>query len=105
MALDVIKQFEGRKIIITPGMVELGEEEYKLNKEFGAQMAEVVDFAILVGAKRSKPIVEGLKSKKFNDMNIYVVNTLDEATARLAKLTKAGDVILFENDLPDNYNE
>ncbi len=105
MALDVIKQFDGRKIIITPGMVELGEEEYKLNKEFGAQMAEVVDFAILVGVKRSKPIVEGLKSKKFNDMNIYVVNNLEEATAKLGKLTKAGDVILFENDLPDNYNE
>ncbi len=105
MALDVIKQFEGRKIIITPGMVELGEEEYKLNKEFGAQMAEAVDFAILVGQRRSKPIVEGLKSKKFNDMNIFVVNSLEEATARLGKLTKAGDVILFENDLPDNYNE
>lgn len=105
MALDVIKQFEGRKIIITPGMVELGEEEYKLNKEFGAYMAEAVDFAILVGQKRSKPIVEGLKSKKFDDMNIFVVNNLEEATAKLGKLTKAGDVILFENDLPDNYNE
>ena len=105
MALDVIKQFDGRKIIITPGMVELGEEEYNLNKEFGVQMAEVVDFAILVGAKRSKPIVEGLKSKKFDDMNIYIVNNLNEATQQLAKLTKAGDVILFENDLPDNYNE
>ena len=105
MALDVIKQFEGRKIIITPGMVELGEEEYKLNQEFGAQMAGAVDIAILVGMKRSKPIVEGLKSKKFNDMNIYVVNNLEEATAKLGKLTKAGDVILFENDLPDNYNE
>lgn len=103
MALDVIKQFEGRKIIITPGMVELGKEEYNLNKEFGAQMAEVVDFAILVGTNRSKPIEEGLKSKQFNDMNIYVVNSLDEATAQLAKITKAGDVILFENDLPDNY--
>lgn len=105
MALDIIKQFEGRKIIITPGMVELGEEEYKLNKEFGIQMAEAVDFAILVGRKRSEPIVEGLKSKKFNGMNLYVVNNLDEATAQLAKLTKPGDVILFENDLPDNYNE
>lgn len=105
MALDIIKQFEGRKIIITPGMVELGVEEYKLNKEFGAQMADAVDYAILVGQKRSKPIVEGLKSKKFNDMNIFVVSNLEEATARLGKLTKAGDVILFENDLPDNYNE
>lgn len=104
-ALDVISQFEGRKIIITPGMVELGEEEDNLNKEFGKQMADAVDIAILVGPKHTKPIQDGLKEKKFDDMNIYVVTNLDEATQRLAKLTKVGDVILFENDLPDSYNE
>ena len=38
-------------------------------------------------------------------MNIYVVSNLDEATKRLTNITKAGDVILFENDLPDSYNE
>lgn len=105
MALEVLKQFEGRKIIITPGMVELGTEEYNLNKEFGKQMAKAVDIAILVGMNRSKPIVEGLKEEKFDDMSIYVVNSLEEATNKLGTLTKAGDVILFENDLPDNYNE
>ena len=38
-------------------------------------------------------------------MNIYVVADLNSATQKLAEITKAGDVILFENDLPDNYNE
>jgi UDP-N-acetylmuramoyl-tripeptide--D-alanyl-D-alanine ligase len=105
MALDILKKFSGRKIIITPGMVELGEKEYELNKEFGEHMASSVDIAILVGAKRSKPIEEGLKSGKFNDNNIYIVNDLNEATKKLAEVSKAGDVVLFENDLPDNYNE
>ena len=105
MALDVLKQFDGRKIIITPGMVELGKEEAELNKEFGRQMAESVDVAILVGINRSKPIEEGLKEKNFDENNLYVVSNLNEATERLGKLTKAGDVILFENDLPDNYDE
>jgi hypothetical protein len=104
-ALDVISQFKGRKIIITPGMVELGAEEDKYNKEFGKQMARVIDIAILVGQNHTKPIQEGLKEAGFDDMSIYVVSSLDEATAKLAKLTKAGDVILFENDLPDSYNE
>lgn len=104
-ALDVLKQFEGRKIIVTPGMVELGADEYKYNKEFGEKMADVVDIAILVGQKRSEAIVEGLKNKKFDQMNIYVVKDLNEATQKLGKLSLAGDVILFENDLPDNYNE
>ena len=104
-ALDVISQFKGRKIIITPGMVELGAEEDRLNKEFGKQMAKAVDIAILVGQNHTKPIQEGLKEEGFDDMSIYVVSNLEEATQRLAKLTKAGDVILFENDLPDSYNE
>lgn len=105
MALEVLKKFEGRKIIITPGMVELGAEEYKLNKEFGRQMADAVDVAILVGVKRSKPIEEGLREKKFDENNIYVVNSLAEATNRLTKLANPNNIVLFENDLPDNYNE
>lgn len=105
MALDVLGNFEGKKIIVTPGMVELGAEEYKLNKEFGKQIAEVVDVAILVGVNRSKPIEEGLREKKFDENNIYVVTSLEEATNRLAKLASPHNVILFENDLPDNYNE
>lgn len=105
MALDVLKKFDGRKIIITPGMVELGREEENLNREFGRQIGESVDIAILVGVNRSKPIVEGISKTKFEKTNLYVVATLDEATAKLASVSKLGDVILFENDLPDNYNE
>ena len=105
MALDVLQNFAGRKIIITPGMVELGDKEKELNKEFGKQMAQCVDIAILVGIKRSKPIEEGLRENGFADMNIYVVSNLEEATKKLTMLTMPGDVILFENDLPDNYNE
>lgn len=105
MALDVLKGFEGRKIIVTPGMVELGKDEYKYNKEFGKHMASCVDIAILVGVKRSEAIVSGLKEGNFDEMNIFVVDSLDSATKKLNELTKIGDVVLFENDLPDNYNE
>lgn len=68
-------------------------------------MASCVDVAILVGQKRSEAIVNGLKEEKFNDMNIYIVESLDAATKKLNELTKVGDVVLFENDLPDNYDE
>lgn len=105
MALDIVKKFEGRKIIITPGMVELGAEEENLNREFGKQIGNSVDIAILVGTNRTKPIVEGISKTNFDKINLYVVNTLEEATKKLGSLTRVGDVILFENDLPDNYNE
>ena len=105
MAMEVLGQFPGRHIVITPGMVELGEQETKLNRAFGEQMASAADIAILVGEKRTRPIVEGLLAQKFDEDNIKVVANLEEATQLLGTLTRAGDVVLFENDLPDNYNE
>lgn len=105
-ALDVISQFkDGRKIIVTPGMIELGAMEEDANREFGNNIGKVCDYAILVGEKRTKPIYDGLMEVSFNPANIFIVNNLDEATEILGKITRPKDVVLFENDLPDNYNE
>ena len=104
-ALRVLSGFPGRRLIITPGMVEQGEKEDELNYAFGAQMPGCVDIAILVGPKHTHPIYEGLVDNGFDKDNIHVAQNLDEATALLRQLGRAGDTVLFENDLPDNYNE
>ncbi len=105
-ALEVLSQFkEGKKIIVTPGMVELGAMEVEANTEFGVNIGKVCDYVILIGEKRTQPIYQGLMSINYNKENIFVVNNLEEATIYIQKIAKAKDVILFENDLPDNYNE
>ena len=104
-ALKVLRDFEGRRIIITPGMVELGAGEEQFNHDFGTMMAECVDVAILVGRKHTAPIAKGLKEAGFPQENIFQVSTLDEASAILRQIGRPGDVALFENDLPDNYSE
>lgn len=105
-ALEVLSKFkEGKKIIITPGMIELGEDEAKENKEFGKNIAKVCDYAILVGKNRTKPIQEGIKEEGFGKDSLFVVDSLDKATKVLQSLARPKDVVLFENDLPDNYNE
>ena len=104
-ALDVISSFSGNKIIITPGMIELGDEQYSANYELGKQIAEVCNYAILIGKNFTKPLQDGIKDTKFDLKNMYVVNSLDEATSLISQIGKHGDVILFENDLPDNFNE
>lgn len=105
-ALDVLSKFEeGRKIVITPGMIELGDSEYEENKEFGRNIARTADFAILVGEDRAVPIKEGIEEVGFDPAAIFVVKSLDHATQVLQNLTKPKDVVLFENDLPDNYNK
>ena len=104
-ALNVLKDFSGRRIVITPGMVELGTSEQELNHEFGRQMAKACNIAVLVGNKRTQPIYEGLLEEGFNADDILRVNTLAEASDFIAKTTRPGDVVLFENDLPDHYSE
>lgn len=105
-ALEVLDSFTGRrKIIVTPGMVELGDIEEEENEKLGENIAKVCDIAILIGKKRSVPIQKGMKKHNYNEENLYVVNSLNEATEILKTLTRVNDVVLFENDLPDTYNE
>ncbi len=105
-ALDTIRELgTGKRIVITPGMVELGAVEAEENKAFGRAMADSCDYAILVGLKRSQPIAEGLREGGFPEDRILVTANLNEATTKMGQIVKAGDVVLFENDLPDNYNE
>lgn len=104
-AIEVLSGFSGRKITVTPGLVELGEIQVKENFKFGQGLAAVCDFVILVGEQQTKPIFEGLKENNFNEENIYVVGSLDEAKTVLSKILQKGDTVLFENDLPDNYSE
>lgn len=104
-ALEVMSEFrEGRKIIVTPGMVELGTMEEKANREFGEIIGKECDYVILVGENRTKPIYEGLMNSNFNESNIFIVETLEGATEYIQKIAKPKDVVLFENDLPDNYS-
>lgn len=104
-ALRVLKDFPGRRIIITPGMVELGSGEDEFNHEFGKAMADSVDVAILVGRRHTSPIHRGLTEAGFPEEDIHVVSSLDEAADVLRRIGHPGDVALFENDLPDNYSE
>jgi len=106
MALEVVGEFkEGRKILVTPGLVELGEKEYEENRQLGIAAAKVCDFVFLVGSRRTKPIFEGLRKAGFAEKNIFVEKSLKDATKKFKDILRAGDVVLFENDLPDTYNE
>ena len=104
-AMEVLAGFPGRHIVITPGMVEQGAGEAEINREFGRQMAAAANVAILVGKKRSEPIRAGLIEAGMREDSIHVAASLEEATGILARVSAPGDVVLFENDLPDNYNE
>ncbi len=104
-AMEVLSAFEGRKIVVTPGMVELGDREVKENHAFGKVMSGVADIVFLIGPKHTKPIYDGLMEGGFKPDAVQVFASLSEASEELWKLARPGDVVIFENDLPDNYNE
>lgn len=105
IALEVLANFQGkRKILVTPGMVELGELEAQENYAFGENAAKVCDLIILVGnQKHIDPILKGARDINFDSNQIFLCETMKEARQRLAQILQPGDVVLFENDLPDIY--
>lgn len=104
-ALETLDTFDGVKILVTPGMIELGLKQYECNYEFGVQASNVCDYIVLVGKEQTKPIYDGILSNNYNASNIFVVDSLKEGLKAIEKINYKDKqkIILLENDLPDNY--
>ncbi len=98
-------RYPGRKIIVTPGFIELGKAENQYNRELGINLSKVADIVLLVGTKRTQPIYEGLQESDFPLDNIHVFDTLHKANQWIEEHKREGDYVLYENDLPDQYSE
>lgn len=104
MALDVLKMMTGgQRIIVTPGMIELGDRQAELNEKFGESIARSADIAIVVGEYNREAIVSGIDSVTDSAVKVHKVNSFNEAQQLLSTLLKAGDTVLYENDLPDTF--
>ena len=103
-ALETLSCFDGCRILITPGMVELGDREYELNREFGIQAAQVCDYVFLVGKVHTESIYDGLISQGFDKSRITTAPNFNDAMSQAQSMRCDGmKAILIENDLPDNY--
>lgn len=96
-ALSILSTFNGTKVVITPGFVELGEDSEKCLTELGEKIAKVCDYVFLLG-----PNAETIKGGMKDFENVMIVESLNEAMEGL-KSIELPIAVLFENDLPDNY--
>lgn len=103
-AMEVLDTFKGRKIVLTPGLVELGKMENVANLEYGKTLARHADLVIVIGKHNAEMLISGLTDGGFAKENIMFAKTLNKGNALLNGIVKEGDVVLFENDLPDNYS-
>ena len=106
MALETLKNIKAkRKILITPGMIELGEKQFELNKDAARSAAKIADYVIIVGETNKSALEEGLKEELKDDFGkkVFWAMDLDSAKKKLSEITLPNSAILLENDLPDHY--
>ena len=100
-ALNLLDNFEGReKVIVTPGIVDLGAKTLEIHKNLGALSEKICDAIILVGkSDRTKGLALGIKDQK----KIHWMDSISNLATVLKTLNFKNPVVLLENDLPDNY--
>ena len=103
-AMEVLDTFKGRKIVLTPGLVELGKMENMANLNFGRTLASHADIVIIIGKHNAEMLINGLVDGGMSRENIKFAKNLTKGNQILNEMLEEGDVVLFENDLPDNYN-
>lgn len=103
-ALKVLGMYKtGKRLLITPGMIELGDLQDEENRKLGKLATHQATDIILIGTDQTRPLYEGIQSTNFDLEHVQIMETLAEAVAWYQNHLKSGDTVLFLNDLPDTY--
>lgn len=97
-ALEVLSNFEGKKVVVSPGIVELGKAQVETNVAIGKEVSKVADVFIIMNETNKDSLYKGAKG----NCEIFFAKTRQEQSEILKKILNKGDVVLFENDFPDN---
>ncbi|MDO8429155.1 MAG: UDP-N-acetylmuramoyl-tripeptide--D-alanyl-D-alanine ligase [Candidatus Daviesbacteria bacterium] len=104
-ALKLLRDYPGKqKILITPGLVELGGEQHQVeNIKFAKSASQVADYIIIVGNNAREHLLKGLSEANYPKDKIHLAKTLNDGLSFLNTIAKPDAVVLLENDLPDQY--
>ncbi|MBR1561333.1 MAG: UDP-N-acetylmuramoyl-tripeptide--D-alanyl-D-alanine ligase [Clostridia bacterium] len=105
-AVRVLSQMPGRRIVVTPGMNGLSQQEAEVNYALGTVMADCADTVILVGGRNSqRGMRRGLLQSGFSRSNLHAVEDMDDASELLEEISEHGDTVLFESRVPEFEDE
>lgn len=103
-ALEVLRDLPGkRRILVTPGMVELGDKQYKENERIAREAAKICDIVLVVNEVNKAALMDGLAKGGIPEHRRLYFTTRDEALAHYETIRKDDDILLLENDLTDVY--
>lgn len=103
-ALKKLREYQGyQKIVVTPGMIELGEKQFSLNEKAAYETAKIVDILVTVGQVNKKSLLAGAKKANKKRLQIISIGKDDNFEEKIRPFFRPPTVILLENDLPDHY--
>ena len=102
--LDALRTNGGRRILVTPGMVELGEAHDEEHRKIGQMAGAHVDVLLAILPERIKTFT-GAYARANPSGTLMTFPTFTEAQTWLNSNLTASDVVLMENDLPDLYEK
>jgi UDP-N-acetylmuramoyl-tripeptide--D-alanyl-D-alanine ligase len=100
--LSVLVEPGGRRILVTPGIVELGEIHDEVHGRLGAVAARHVDVLVPVLPDRIRSFISAFEEAA-SGASVVPCATFAAASDWMAGNLRAGDIVLLENDLPDLY--
>ena len=100
--LEVLDRALGRRLVITPGLVELGEKKEERHREIARlYAAKKIDLVLIVKNSATNYIIDEFKKIDFSNYKVY--SDAISAHNDLGNILRVGDTIIFQNDWPDNY--
>ena len=98
-AVNLLSQLalSGRRIVVTPGMIELGPDQYAQNMALARRVAALGEELIIVNRTNAVALSKGF------DRPVLRFDTRDDAVAWVRESLVRGDGVLYLNDLPDHY--
>lgn len=103
VVIEFLASLPGRRWYVTPGLVEMGPRSEAVHKEIGRQLAKAgIENVVLIRNSVTPYIEHGLQEGSYTGKILRFDDAL-KAFAALPHLTAQGDVVLLQNDWPDQY--
>ncbi|MCD6271149.1 UDP-N-acetylmuramoyl-tripeptide--D-alanyl-D-alanine ligase [bacterium] len=99
-ALDYLKIWENKKVIVMPCLIELGSVSKEVHRKIGEKIAEVCDLAIITTKDRFKEIQEGAIKKGMNKEGIVFIDQPKKIAETIKNFCQEKDIVLLEGRVP-----
>lgn len=99
-ALDYLKVYSGKKIIIMPCLIELGKASKRVHTKIGEKIGEVCDLAVIITKDKFKEIKKGAMSSGMKGENVLFLEKPGQVFEELKPYFRSENVVLLEGRVP-----